>query len=310
MNVEQLEKLNSGSKPKILVIGDLMVDCHVHCEVLGLSPEDELTPKLRECYKKYTPGGAANVALNLKTMGAEPMVAGITGFDGERRTLDQLLCESAVPHILVADPSRPTTLKTRYVTPHGRHICRIDRENSQPVQAAFLSEMIDCLQGSKFNAVIISDYAKGVISHDVMSFARSFDVPIVVDPKGNDFYKYGKVFAITPNANEFETDNHALYIVQTLAEQGCRVWRRDDNDTIHKPFANVPTRARHLGDPTGCGDSFIAAFTLAISKGWSVVEACVLGNAAGAVSFDHTGAHAVRFDQLLSEVIQMEGVKK
>jgi bifunctional ADP-heptose synthase (sugar kinase/adenylyltransferase) len=119
-------QLTSGKTPQILVIGDIMLDKHVHCEVLGLSSEDDLTPKIRIISEDVSLGGAANVAVNLRKLGAEVMLIGQVGTDGDGHRVDQLLETNEIANDIWCDSSRPTTVKTRYLTPRGRHIVRVD----------------------------------------------------------------------------------------------------------------------------------------------------------------------------------------
>lgn len=308
--VHELElKLTFGPRPKILVIGDIMMDKHVHCEVLGLSPEDDLTPKVRVAKERASLGGAANTAVNLQTLGADVTLLGIIGKDTPGLwVLDQLR-----KHNIIAEgfqhPTRPTTVKTRYLTPRGRHIIRIDHEEDR--QSKLFLQWLKGVKLPSVAAIVVSDYAKGLVSPDVMDMLRkSNDCPIVVDPK-RPLEAYGKIFAATPNHNEFERcldpDNLCSYqgadwIVVTLGSKGC-----DLIDKVKLSSERIPTRAREVGDPTGCGDSFVAAFAYAIVKGFSTKDACRIGNAAGAVKYDHRGVYAVSVRELVSEMAKGVG---
>lgn len=304
--VPELEmQLNFGKTPRILVIGDIMLDKHVHCEVLGLSPEDDLTPKIRVISEDVSLGGAANVAVNLRRLGAKVLLVGQLGKDGDGHWVDQLLETNEIENITWCDQSRPTTAKTRYLTPRGRHIVRVDHEKTHesPGFISWFAKAVDTI--GAFDAIVVSDYNKGVINRYIMDLLRDrYKCPIIVDPK-QSLEHYGPVFAVTPNHIEFEQYleygsggvQRADWVVVTRGAKGCSLIDKCGN-TCH----NFSVRAREVGDPTGCGDSFVAAFTYAITRGLKIDAACRIGNAAGAVKFDHRGVHAVTINEIVDEM--------
>lgn len=317
VNLAQLFTSTADQKPPhIAVVGDVMLDCHVRCNVLGISPEDEVALKLQTEEAKYSPGGAANVALNLKALGAEVTLFGLVGNDHDATTLSDCIAQRGVNLMIARDSQRVTTTKTRYMTRRGRHLARVDSERVQSISDKFLSQFEEAftrVQGdsSQFDIVVVSDYAKGVVTPTLMEMLRNTRRPLLVDPKGTDFAKYGSVYAITPNLHELELASISLaplrlecaahWLVVTKSEAGCAVMRRF-SDNVWDPVASMHTNARLRGDPTGCGDSFLAALTYGIAMYWPFEVACRLGNAAGAVSYDFTGAHAVSRDQLVREL--------
>jgi len=305
--VPELEmQLTFGKTPRILVIGDIMVDRHVHCEVLGLSPEDDLTPKIRVVYESSSLGGAANTAINVRKLGAGVVLCGMTGLDEHCNWVMQQLNEHELSCLGYRDASRPTTVKTRYLTPRGRHIVRVDREKTHesPEFMQWFADNVAILRD--FDAILVSDYAKGVINGRVMELLRQHnDCPIIVDPKRR-LEEYGHVFAVTPNQVEFEqyvdTDNLCScqgpdWIVVTRGNAGCSLI-----DKKGLTSSTFDVRPREVGDPTGCGDSFVAAFTYAVVKGLPIETACRIANAAGAVKFDHRGVHAVTIQEIVDEM--------
>ena len=305
--VHELElRLTAGKMPNILVVGDLMVDKHVHCEVIGFSSEDDLTPKIRVMSEESRLGGAANVAMNLRRLGVDVLLVGQTGYDESSRWLVPQLTEHGIRYAGYTDYDRPTTVKTRYLTPRGRHIVRVDKERTDQ-SSEFLKWFVATIQTSwDVDLILVSDYAKGVVSSALMEHLRGkFQCPIVVDPK-RPLGEYGHVFAMTPNHIEFEqyvaADNLCSYqwadwIVVTRGSGGCMLLNK--NGLTGERFG---TRAREMGDPTGCGDSFVAAFALACAKGFEVSEACRIGNAAGAVKYDHRGVYAVSVQEIVQEL--------
>lgn len=304
--VPELEmQLTFGKTPRILVIGDIMLDKHVHCEVLGLSPEDDLTPKIRVISEDVSLGGAANVAVNLRRLGAKVLLVGQLGKDGDGHWVDQLLETNEIENITWCDQKRPTTVKTRYLTPRGRHIVRVDAEKTHhsPEFVEWFSSTVNFL--GELDAIIVSDYAKGVIAPAVLDLLRNrYKCPIVVDPK-RPLEQYGQIFAATPNQAEFDQHINADelcsyqldWIVITRGAKGCSLI-----DKCGMTCHNFSVRVREVGDPTGCGDSFVAAFTYAITRGLKIDAACRVGNAAGAVKFDHRGVHAVTIQEIVDEM--------
>lgn len=308
--------------PRIAVVGDVMLDCHVSCNVLGISPEDETALKLKAEEARYSPGGAANVALNLKALGAEVTLFGLVGTDHSAATLSDCIAARGVNLMIASDPLRITTTKTRYMTKRGRHLARVDSERVLSISDKFLSQFESAFsriegESSQFDIVIVSDYAKGVVTPALMEMLRGRQRPLLVDPKGADFTKYGKVFAVTPNLHELQLAARRIaplylscdahWLVITKSEEGCSVVRRNTGlslnpDTCWNHELTLHTNARQRGDPTGCGDSFLAALAYGVAMRWEFETACRLGNAAGAVSFDFTGAHAVSRDQLVREL--------
>jgi rfaE bifunctional protein kinase chain/domain len=296
-------QLTAGKTPRILVVGDIMLDRHVHCEVLGLSPEDDLTPKIRVISEDVSLGGAANVAVNMRKLGAQVLLVGQRGTDGAGHLVDRLLEADKIENVIWCDQKRPTTVKTRYLTPRGRHIIRVDTEDVSysHVFMEWFERTVNCL--GELDAIVVSDYAKGVVAGPVVDLLRNrYKCPIVVDPKRR-LEEYGKVFAVTPNQAEFDSyiDSENLeladWTVVTRGAKGCTLI-----DKHGVPHWNFSVRPREVGDPTGCGDSFVAAFTFAVTRGLKVKMACQIGNAAGAVKFDHRGVHAVTIQEIVDEM--------
>lgn len=302
--VPELElQLTSGKTPRILVIGDVMVDRHVHCEVLGLSPEDDLTPKIRVICEDFSLGGAGNVAVNLRKLGADVWLAGLVGADEASGWMDDYFSAHLIMPLMKCDRTRPTTVKTRYLTPRGRHIVRVDHEKTH--ECPEFADWVKHFGLTDLDAIVVSDYAKGAISGLILDILRNkFKCPIIVDPK-RPLEQYGRIFAATPNQIEFEqyvnADELCSYqtdwIVVTRGNAGCSLI-----DKKGLTSATFDVRPREVGDPTGCGDSFVAAFTCAIVRGLPIETACRVANAAGAVKFDHRGVHAVSVQEIVDEM--------
>jgi bifunctional ADP-heptose synthase (sugar kinase/adenylyltransferase) len=281
---------------KIAVIGDIMLDKHVHCEIIGLSPEDDGALKIRTMTEIKKPGGAANVVNNLKTLGCQNIhLYGTIGNDTEGQELTNLITNVKLNLHTLND--RPTTTKTRYVSPKGRHIVRIDKEITKPIDTEIKNKIIKELENTEYDAIIISDYAKGVVTEELCKEVHCCSKLILVDPKDKNLMKYGPVYAMTPNEQEWGngTKNEAYNLIVTKGKKGCTI--NNGKTTIE-----WPVREREMGDPTGCGDSFIAGLTMALITNIEINKACNIGMAVAACAVDHDGAYAVPLHELEKEL--------
>lgn len=315
-----------SKSPLIVVIGDVMLDRHVRCEVLGISPEDETALKIRVIDAEMKAGGAANVSNNLVSLGARVVLMGCTGTDEESKLLSQVLDSRHSDIVLYRFEARMTTLKSRYITARGRHIVRVDRETTKDVSCDDADMFVETVQTLKPDGVVVSDYAKGVVTPYLMQQLAAYVDPttITVDPKGSDFTKYGKVGIVTPNLSEFQgiggrDDREAVkvaccskHLVVTRGALGCQLFGRVLRDrTLIKlqPYIRLRdfrTYGRDVGDPTGCGDSFLAGLAYKLAQRESLEDACRFANACGACSYDHVGVHAVNETEVVTEMKKHE----
>ena len=290
---------------KIAVIGDLMLDEHIWCEVLGISPEDDIAPKLKPVRRTYSLGGAANVAHNLATMGVEEVTL-FGRYDDENDMRHNKFAELAhdvdINLVWWQQPGVPISLKSRILTPHGRHIARLDEEVIKDLPEEGTQALLDAMERrGPYQLIIVSDYNKGMITPDIMEHINQLDACVLVDPKGPDWVKYGHVYAVTPNEKEAYDPpkaHNAEYNVVTLTGDGCAI----TPSAASNPQVNLPTRKREQGDPAGCGDSFIAGLGYALVCGLSIYSAARFANAAGACAYDHTGVRAVTRDEVQAEL--------
>ena len=273
----------------ICVVGDVMVDEHIYCDVLGVSPEDEIAPKLRVSRIKRTFGGAANVAENLRKMGLKVDLFGEVGEDG-----DGLWLKSQYP-FLIESRERITTRKKRILTARGKYVCRIDYESTHSISRESEDTLLRMIGGNFYDFIIVSDYSKGVITDGILEGIRK---GYIVDPKRRDLSEYRHAGVITPNEHEFL--NSPAYptcrMIITLGDKGCRL------DGEH-----IPVKAREVGDPTGCGDCFVAGLIYGLSKGKSLRDACFYGNAAGCFAFNFVGVYQLNEAELLDEYKRLYG---
>jgi rfaE bifunctional protein kinase chain/domain len=309
--------------PHVVVVGDVIVDAHVTCEVLGISPEDELAWKLRPEQTKYRPGGAANVAMNLLQMGAIVDLFGVVGED---------LMGASIPHLLELrherfcahlqrETGRKTSLKTRYITKHGRHIARIDDEDTKRINHVSEQVILNSILSLKPDLVVVSDYAKGVVTQGLLSALQDAKIRFLVDPKRDyTYYAPSNPYVMTPNEKEFkdwtnETNveegfrclngraGASRYILLKRAGAGAELWQFLDKDRWKRVVLIAAHRREH-GDPTGCGDSTMAGLAYGLACGWDVETAARMAVAAGSVAFDHAGVYAVTSADVINELVK------
>lgn len=299
--------------PRIVVVGDVMVDRYIVGSVSRISPEAPV-PVLVHGAERIVPGGAANVAANAAALGARVTLVGLVGADAEADALAGAL--SAHPGIdltcMVADAARPTITKTRVMS--GRQqIVRIDAETQAPVseaaQAAIVAAAEAAVKGSR--VVVLSDYAKGVLGDRVIgatiAAAQAEGVPVIVDPKRRTFEAYRGASLVTPNRLELAaatglpdtTDAQAAEaaaaaaaqfggdVLVTRAEKGMTLWRREGR-VLH-----VPAQAREVFDVSGAGDTALAALAVSLACGHPLETAVHMANAAAAVAVGKVGTAVV-----------------
>ena len=310
--------------PRVLVVGDVMLDKYVWGEVARISPEAPV-PVLRTGRHSQRPGGAANVAMNLAGLGAQVTVLGFGGGDADQYALEALLHTAGVKFSILACPGTPTTSKLRVLAGH-QQLLRMDCE-AKLAYTATASEILlrrvgTALPGS--SVVVLSDYAKGVLSERVcrtiIAEARRFHVPIVVDPKGQDFARYRGATTICPNARELAavtgapaSDLNRLlaagqamvprleveYLLVTLGEKGIAILRPDS--IVHAPAA-----ARQVYDVSGAGDTVIAVIAAVLAAGVPVESAVQLANVAAGIVVSKVGTVPIQRGELLGVVLQDE----
>lgn len=313
---------SSGAKPKILVIGDLMVDHYIIGGATRLSPEAPV-PIVNVKKETYTLGGAGNVVQNLVSLGAGVTVAGVIGDDdAAARVFDILTSEGVETHTIIKDNNRPTTVKTRVLA--GSHqLVRVDREVTDTVSIAIEDELIDKLGDyiEQADMVILSDYNKGLFSptltQRVIIEATKHGKKVIIDPKGLNYEKYKGAFIIKPNRkelaeaakvekiNSIESLQEASkvifgqtgteYIVVTLSEEGMVI-------LSELSYKSLPVKATEVFDVTGAGDTVLATMAYFIASGLSVEEACELANHAAAIVIRHVGSATTTIDEIIKDI--------
>jgi D-beta-D-heptose 7-phosphate kinase/D-beta-D-heptose 1-phosphate adenosyltransferase len=296
----------------IWVVGDLMLDEYVTGSVERISPEAPV-PVVRAQATEHRLGGAANVARQIATLGAQVSLAGICGADAPGAQLLQLCAAGGIDTRAVLQlEGRHTTRKLRVVS-HSQQLLRLDWEDIQPCTAEVTLRLLEKLTAARApDAIILSDYAKGVLTPDTLAAIGRLrgTAPLVVDPKHRDFTRYRGATTVTPNLHELEVAcGHALPVddtaaiaaaarallrsaglesmVVTLGSRGMLVVPSD------APEVAVPAMRREVYDVTGAGDTAIAVLTLALAARSPLLEAAQLANAAAGVAVCQVGAVAV-----------------
>lgn len=302
-----------GSK-RILVVGDVMLDEYIHGRITRMSPEAPTTPVILVRNKTYALGGAANVAHNVTVLGGNAILLGVIGADGNAKILTELLKKGGIRNSTVVSSDRLTTTKTRIFEDH-RQLARIDRESTNPLPRrtnAVLASNVRALKRSTIDFVIVSDYAKGVLSKDLMRIlTKNFGKEkIIGDIKPRHASLMRGIYAIAPNLKEaaamsgIKVKNsrdaaaagtvisrrlHTTVII-TMGRYGMLVVPRGKSNTAYK-IAPRKIRAR---DVTGAGDTATAALTLALASGASIREAAEFANRAASLAVAKLGTATVR----------------
>lgn len=322
-DINRINKIISNFKDsKVLVIGDLVLDEFVWGDSSRISPEAPVPVVLVE-RESFMPGGAANVANNISSLGAKAFLVGVVGKDERGRQLENLLKGKDVDiEGIISDGTRPTTLKTRVVARH-QQVVRIDRENATPINDGVNKELVDYVKEKidEIDGIIIEDYGKGVITpkllREILPLAKRHNKVITVDPKEEHFSYYKGVTAITPNRKEAESaagikskdeeslnkigkilvEKYGLKVALiTLGEHGMRLFERG-NKIIH-----IPTVAQEVFDVSGAGDTAIAAFTLALAAGARTVEAAHISNFAAGIVVGKVGVATASQTELKARI--------
>ena len=308
---------------RVLVIGDLILDEFIWGQVDRISPEAPV-PVVWVERESAMPGGAANVAANVRALGGEVSLIGVVGPDAAGTRLRQELQGRGIPAEMVfVDRRRPTTAKTRVIG-QRQQMVRIDRERVDRVSGELLEVVIQAARETlpHVDGVIIEDYGKGLIHPGllgpVVSLAKRSRKVITVDPKEEHAAYYRGVTALTPNRKEAAlaagipiTDEASLHkaarkilnrlrpevLLVTLGEDGMALFFRDGKKPV-----KIPTVAREVYDVSGAGDTVIAVFTLARAAGASFPEAAVLANTAAGVVVEKVGVATCSAEELIQRL--------
>ena len=323
---ELVEAIDRFSDVNIMIIGDVMMDEFIWGTVERISPEAPV-PVVNVTDETQVLGGAANVINNVVSVGGHALLTGVVGQDRVGRKIIRMLKElgSNTDGIFI-DESRPTTLKTRIVA-QAQQVVRFDRERKHPLHSEIIFEIISYFKRliDSLDAVIISDYGKGVISMELMDSIRECmegrDLIITVDPQINHFLFYRNVTSITPNHHEAEAgvgmkidsdedlaqagnmliDGLNLKsVVITRGGQGMTLFEKDTSPVF------IPPVARDVFDISGAGDTVIAILTMGLAAGLNFREAAILSNFAAGTVVGKVGTATLTADELKAAVLAAE----
>lgn len=316
---------------KVVVLGDLMLDEYLFGEVSRISPEAPV-PIVRVVQERAVLGGAANVAANLKAVGAEPAIVGTLQNDRAGERLLRLLAGLDIhSEGIVLDSRRPTIIKTRVIG-QQQQMLRIDREEPGDLD----EEAVDGLRAGlgkaleDAGALIVSDYAKGVVGPHVMDIVRDLclvkGIPWIVDPKPSHRELYHGATLMTPNTRELteltnlpvKTDAEVAKAGKQLAEglglAGLLVTRSEKGmalfapDAVHRDPWFIPTEAQEVYDVSGAGDTVIAVFSAAVAAGGDWKDAAMLANAAAGVVVGKVGTATASPAEIMAHYQEQEAI--
>ena len=308
---------------RILVIGDIIVDQFIWGTVSRISPEAPV-PVVNVKREELLLGGSANVLKNIYSLGGSGALCGIIGNDMMGAQLVDLVSKLPAPVDGLVHGARPTTVKTRVIA-QGQQVVRFDREKTGVLSNGPLGEMIDYIERhlADFDAVIVSDYSKGVVNESLMIRLHRLrrdimnregrNLPLVVDPKPANLHRFVGATVITPNnheaslmsgmeiqheqellvaARQIKEDIGCEAVLITRGESGMALLQEDDK------LVTIPTMAKEVYDVTGAGDTVAATLALGLGAGCSMSEAAVMANHAAGIVVGKVGTASVTADEL------------
>lgn len=307
----------------ILVIGDVMIDAYLWGDVNRISPEAPV-PVVSVTKREDRLGGAANVALNLKSLGAHPIVCSVLGKDEGGDSFFNLmeLADLSTEGLLVS-PFRKTTKKNRVIS-GGQQLLRVDEEQSYPlaneIEDLLINRINEVIRKFDISAIIFEDYDKGVISDKIIqhitTLATEKNIPISVDPKKRNYNNYKNITLFKPNFKEFveggklnisKSDTQAIfneaqkimnkrnikYFFVTLSEQGVFICDKEK-------YQLIPAELRQIADVSGAGDTVISIATLLLSQGLDMKTIASISNTAGGIVCEKIGVVPIQKEELLN----------
>lgn len=317
------------TKVNVLIVGDVMIDRYLVGEVGRISPEAPV-PVVDLKKRDNRLGGAANVALNIKALGATPFLCSVIGQDESAVIFRNLLkTENLSDEGILSDSSRITTVKTR-VLAKSQQLLRFDEEITDDINDAtrniFFKKIIQIIKNQKINVVLFQDYNKGVLSKDLITtlidYCNQHDIPTTVDPKRKNFFSYKNITLFKPNLKEVsealdyypnpdKTDtlqtaakmlnerlNNTLTLI-TLSEKGMYL----DN---HAQSIIIPTQPRNIADVCGAGDTVISVAALGLALSFDIKETVILANLAGGIVCESVGVVPVNREKLMVEYQKLQ----
>lgn len=305
---------NTLNAARVIVAGDAMLDRYWFGDAERISPEAPV-PVVRVTRTEERLGGAANVAINIAAVGARSSLLSVVGSDEPGRTIERLAREAGITPALQFDDSLATTVKLRIVARQQQMVrCDFEAMPAKEALARHLGVFSELL--ANHNALILSDYGKGGLSHIVkmISLANEAGIPVLIDPKGDDYSRYRDATILTPNraelrqvvgawsgeedltnrAQSLRTELNLKYLLLTRSEEGMTLFHENGQLT-------VPTQAREVFDVSGAGDTVIAILATMMATGADIEEAVRTANRAGGIVVGKLGTATVSFEELFKD---------
>ncbi len=325
MKTELYDAIDSFAKHRIMIIGDVMIDSYMWGKVERISPEAPV-PVVIGTTEENRLGGAGNVAINIHSLGADPILCSVIGNDLRSQIFYELLNNQGITSKgILEDNDRPTTLKTRIISNH-QHLLRVDREINTPlspqIEQKFIQNIFSILNENSISAIIFQDYDKGSITPKVIDSivkeAKKRNIPILVDPKKRNFNNYNNVTLFKPNFKELneglkldmeKTNASSLFsaakilhqeknirlVMITLSEAGVFI---SDGST----YKLIPAHIRDIADVSGAGDTVISVASLCLVSGLDPFTTAAVANMAGGLVCEKVGAVPIDKEQLKNEI--------
>ncbi len=309
-------QLPNFDRAKVLVVGDVMLDRYWFGEVTRISPEAPV-PVLKVERVDERPGGAANVARNIASLGAQCTLLSVVGADEAGDCLERLLTQHGnVTALLYRDSTISTTIKLRAVA-RQQQLLRIDFE-TQPSHEVLNAKLADFrTKLADADVVILSDYGKGGLAHiaEMIRLARAAGKPVLIDPKGDDYTRYSGATVLTPNRSEFrevagnwkneaELSEKAERLRQELKLDALLVTRSEDGMSLYRAheILHEPTQTREVFDVSGAGDTVIATLAVMLACGSEWSEAVRIANRAAGIVVGKLGTAMVSREEIIQDM--------
>ncbi len=330
MTIEKIFK--AFKKARILVVGDIMIDRYLTGNVERVSPEAPV-PVVQLNAREDRLGGAANVALNIKALGAEPILCSVVGKDKNAEQIFQLLPRHQLESTgIVQSESRKTTVKTRVIA-QSQHLLRVDEEDTHDLDSteteSFLSNIKEILESSKIDAILFQDYNKGVLSPKVIRAllleAIKRDIPTAVDPKYKNFWLFKHATLFKPNLKEITNQANFPITAELSSLRKATKMIRNKLGNVNTLITLsdkgifmdgdgksqvIPTQPRTIADVCGAGDTVISVAALGLAIELPMPEIAVLANLAGGQVCEKVGVVPVDSQQLIREYSSLKKVGK
>ncbi|MFZ5554955.1 MAG: bifunctional heptose 7-phosphate kinase/heptose 1-phosphate adenyltransferase [Bacteroidota bacterium] len=325
MTEQELHTLfSSFARLNVLIVGDVMVDAYLWGDAERISPEAPV-PVISVTRKEQRPGGAANVALNIRSLGGNVAVASVVGDDSAGKNLIHLFKDNGVgTDVIIQSSQRVTTVKTRIIS-HQQHMLRVDEEQTGDLSAEDENRLLETIKvyisSNKPDVILFEDYNKGVLTESliakIISLANEKSIPTCVDPKKNNFFSYKNVTLFKPNLKELreglKTDidkNNDRQIVDAVYELERRIGNKISLITLSErgvfyksgdEYEILPAHVRNISDVSGAGDTVIAVAALCLAAKLPVKKIAAISNLAGGLVCEYVGVVPVNKEQLLNE---------